>query len=70
MAITNVFLQFSNSATKAFQAKVFARLKDPLLLLLSTSAPELSYAILHHVKLMASRCPEVFTPHYRDFFIK
>jgi len=37
---------------------------------LSSSTHELSYTILHHIKLMASRAPKVFTPHFRDFFIK
>jgi hypothetical protein len=51
-------------------SKVFSRLKDPLLLMFSSASHELAYTILCHLKLMASRSPMIFAPHYRDFFIR
>jgi AP-4 complex subunit beta-1 len=69
MAITNVFLQFTQNMPKIHH-RVYSRLRDPLLLLLATASHELAYALLQHIKLMISREPAVFSPYFKDFYIK
>ena len=69
MALTNLFLHYTQNMPKNHQ-RVYIRLRDPLLLLFSTSSPELSYAILQHLKFMISRSPAVFQPFFKDFYIK
>lgn len=67
LGITNVFLQYSEDLPKIHQ-KVYMRLKEPLLLLLSMESPELQYTVLKHIKIMVERCPEVFHNNHTNFF--
>ncbi len=45
-------------------------LTAPILTLLGTQSPELTYSILHHVLLMISRAPAVFEPDFKTFFCR
>ncbi|EFC43171.1 predicted protein, partial [Naegleria gruberi] len=69
MSITNLFLHYTQNMPKN-HTRVFGRLRDPVLLLFATSSPELAYTILQHLKFMISRCPQVFQPFFKDFYIK
>eukprot|EP00906_Rhabdomonas_costata_P033713 RCo047490 len=69
LAVAKVFLQLTQNNADLHR-QVFVRLRDPMLTLVSTSPVETAYAVLCHVKLMASRQPQVFASSFKDFYIR
>lgn len=67
LATTKCFLQLTQHMPE-IQQQVFIRLKTPLLTLMSSSTPELSYCVLSHVALIVSRAGGVFDDEYKQFF--
>ena len=44
---------------------IFQRLKVPLITLMASSAPELSFAIMHHLQLLLAKVPHLLGTHAR-----
>ncbi|EGD72905.1 hypothetical protein PTSG_04634 [Salpingoeca rosetta] len=47
---------------------IYDRLKVPLITLMSSSASELSYTVLHHIHLLIKRRPHIFANDYKALF--
>lgn len=69
LGTTHVFLTLTQNMPHIHK-QVCTRLRDPLLTLMTTSSAEVSYTILSHIKLLASREPSVFSPVYQTFFCR
>ncbi|KAL9226813.1 hypothetical protein vseg_002582 [Gypsophila vaccaria] len=67
LATVKVFLLLTLSMTDVHQ-QVYERIKAPLITLMSTGSPELSYAILSHLHLLVMRAPMLFTSDYKHFY--
>lgn len=67
LATIKVFLHVTLSMTDVHQ-QVFERIKAPLLTLVSTGSPELSYAVLSHLHLLVMRAPMLFSSDYKHFY--
>ncbi|KAL5975900.1 hypothetical protein ACLOJK_020228 [Asimina triloba] len=61
-------LQHANSAVVLATVKVYERSKAPLLTLVSTGSPEISYAVLSHLHLLVMRAPMLFSSDYKHFY--
>lgn len=48
--------------------QVYERIKAPLLTLVSTGSPELSYAVLSHLHILVMRAPMLFSSDYKYFY--
>ncbi len=68
LATTKVFLHYTRHNPKVHQS-VYARLKAPLMTLMTTSS-ELSYTVLGHVALLVARSPGTFNDEYKAFFCR
>jgi AP-4 complex subunit beta-1 len=67
IACSRVFFHLTQNAP-AVQRKVFQRLREPLLVIASSSITEPAYAALCHVKLLVKRDPALFEGDYRSFY--
>ncbi|RHY24987.1 hypothetical protein DYB32_008578 [Aphanomyces invadans] len=85
MNILEPLLRVSNSAVVLGTAKcffnltekmpqvhtqVFERMRQPMLTLMAGGSHELNYCVLHHILLMVGKHPRVFSPDYRQFYIR
>jgi AP-4 complex subunit beta-1 len=68
-ATTKLFLRFTAALPHIHEA-VYERIKTPVLTLLGSQSPELTYSVLHHGLLLISRAPQLFENEYKSFFIK
>jgi vesicle coat complex subunit len=68
-AIVKLFLKYTESMPEVHKQVIY-RVKEPLLLLMSTQISELQYAILAHIKLLISRVPDLFSTDYKRFFCR
>ncbi|ETV70018.1 hypothetical protein H257_14379 [Aphanomyces astaci] len=50
--------------------QVFERMRQPMLTLMAGGSHELNYCVLHHILLMVGKYPRVFSPDYRQFYIR
>ncbi|OQR96077.1 AP-1 complex subunit beta [Achlya hypogyna] len=50
--------------------QVFERMRQPLLTLMAGGSHELNYCVLHHILLMVGKYPRVFSPDFRQFYIR
>ncbi|KAF0696151.1 Aste57867_13067 [Aphanomyces stellatus] len=50
--------------------QVFERMRQPMLTLMAGGSHELNYCVLHHILLMVGKHPRVFSPDYRQFYIR
>jgi hypothetical protein len=50
--------------------QVYIRLKTPLLTLMASALPEVSYCVLSHVELLVRRCPGVFDDEFKQFYCR
>ncbi|KPI90585.1 putative beta-adaptin [Leptomonas seymouri] len=67
IACSRVFLHLTQNAP-AVQRKVFQRLREPLLLIATSSIAEPAYAALCHIKVLVKRDPQLFEEDFRSFF--
>ncbi|XP_074276520.1 beta-adaptin-like protein A [Silene latifolia] len=67
LATIKVFMQLTLSMTDVHQ-QVYERIKAPLITLMSTGSPELSYAVLSHLHLLVMRAPMLFASDYKHFY--
>ncbi|KAH9607352.1 hypothetical protein KSS87_009477 [Heliosperma pusillum] len=67
LATIKVFMHLTLSMTDVHQ-QVYERIKAPLITLMSTGSPELSYAVLSHLHLLVMRAPMLFTSDYKHFY--
>ncbi|KAG9455810.1 hypothetical protein H6P81_000318 [Aristolochia fimbriata] len=67
LATIKVFLHLTLSMTDVHQ-QVYERIKAPLLTLVSTGSPELSYAVLSHLHLLVMRAPMLFSSDFKHFY--
>ncbi|XP_024520729.1 beta-adaptin-like protein A isoform X1 [Selaginella moellendorffii] len=69
LATIKVFLQLTISMADVHQ-QVYERIKAPLLTLISSGSPELSYAVLSHLHLLVMRAPILFSSDYKHFYCR
>eukprot|EP00850_Spirogloea_muscicola_P011386 SM000070S21352 [mRNA] locus=s70:581897:587414:+ [translate_table: standard] len=69
LATVKVFLHLTMSMADVHQ-QVYERIKAPLLTLISTGSPEVSYAVLSHLNLLVGRAPILFAPDFKHFYCK
>ncbi|CAK5060108.1 unnamed protein product [Aphanomyces euteiches] len=50
--------------------QVFERMRQPMLTLMAGGSHELNYCVLHHILLIVGKHPRVFSPDYRQFYIR
>lgn len=50
------------------QDQVFERMRQPLLTLMAGGSHEVNYCVLHHILLLVSKKPHVFSRDYRQFY--
>ncbi|KAK1284825.1 Beta-adaptin-like protein A [Acorus calamus] len=67
LATVKVFLHLTMSMADVHQ-QVYERIKAPLLTLVSSGSPELSYAVLSHLHLLVMRAPYLFSSDYKHFY--
>lgn len=67
VACSRVFLHLTQNAP-AVQRKVFQRLREPLLVIATSSTTETAYAALCHVKVLVRRDPHLFQEDVRSFY--
>lgn len=69
LAATKVFLHITEDEEEV-HLQVLERLRAPLLTLMATGTPELSYVVLSHIKLLTDRSQGVFDQSFKDFFCR
>ncbi|KAL6066726.1 AP complex subunit beta [Balamuthia mandrillaris] len=68
LAVSKVFITITEGLP--IRDQVFERLKVPLLTLMDGGKPEVGWAVLNHISLIAARVPHVFTADYKSFFCR
>ena len=69
LGATKIFLHLTQNMPTVHQ-QVYARLRAPLLTLVAGGIFEQSYVCLKHIKLIASRSPDVFAGDFKNFFCR
>ena len=69
LAATKVFLNLTQDM-KAVHAQVYARLKAPMLTLMTGGVFEQGFVCLKHIALLTSRSPAVFSGDFKHFFCR
>eukprot|EP00240_Pyramimonas_obovata_P000618 CAMPEP_0118943262 /NCGR_PEP_ID=MMETSP1169-20130426/37958_1 /TAXON_ID=36882 /ORGANISM="Pyramimonas obovata, Strain CCMP722" /LENGTH=566 /DNA_ID=CAMNT_0006888471 /DNA_START=40 /DNA_END=1737 /DNA_ORIENTATION=+ len=69
LATVRVFLRVTLSMAEVHQ-QVYERIKAPLLTLISSSAPEIAYAVVAHLHLLVSRAPVLFAADHKHFYCR
>ncbi len=50
--------------------QVYLRLKTPLLTLMASALPEVSFCVLSHIEPLVKRCPGVFDDEFKQFYCR
>ena len=66
MSTITLFLGLTSNYPEVHEA-VYQRVCTPLITLMQGGTPELSFAVLAHISLLAERQPGVFDEHYKNF---
>ncbi|CAM6096190.1 unnamed protein product [Calypogeia fissa] len=69
LAAIKVFLHLTMAMPEVHQ-KVYERIKNPLLTLVSSGSAEQSYAVLSHLHLLVMRAPLLFASDYKHFYCR
>jgi len=69
LAATKVFLNLTQDMP-AVHSQVYARLKAPMLTLMTGGVFEQGFACLKHIALLTSRAPTVFASEYKHFYCR
>lgn len=72
LSVTKIFLDLTRD-NRDLQIEVMKRLRGPLLTLMASATPELSYTVLVHILALCQRgntYSEVFAPEYKQFFCR
>lgn len=72
LSVTKIFIDLTSNRLE-LQIEVLRRLKGPLLTLMASPTPELSYTVLVHVHALLTRGPEhveVFAQDFKQFFCR
>jgi vesicle coat complex subunit len=54
----------------AIPFQVYYRLKTPLLTLMASALPEVSFCVLSHIEPLVKRCPGVFDDEFKQFYCR
>ncbi len=49
---------------------MYLRLKTPLLTLMASALPEVSFCVLSHIEPLVKRCPGVFDDEFKQFYCR
>lgn len=69
LATVKAFLTLTSEMVDIRQ-QVYSRMRQPLLTLLAGGCHEINYAVLHHILIMAQRCPGMFSQEYLQFYAR
>ena len=70
IAACKCFLNIAKILPPNIKAQVHARLKTPLLMLMSQPSSEVAFVVLQHLKIIVRICPTVFMPEVKQFFLR
>lgn len=70
IAACKCFINIAKILPPNIKAQVYARLKTPLLMLMSQPSSEVAFIVLQHLKLIVRLCPAVFMPEVKQFFLR
>jgi vesicle coat complex subunit len=70
VAACKCFINIAKILPPNIKAQVYARLKTPLLMLMSQPSSEVAFIVLQHLKLIVRLCPTVFMPEVKQFFLR